>query len=174
MLKIGKPRKCCRNIWNNKYFFRLNHFIFNISYPCIITYETFRICIYIINTIRCREVKRHSFNIQEWSFTKISRFHYHKWAHSTSRFVWKALFLTSLQTSHKSCQQYINESKFLIRLPLMKGMFDARKNFCKPMYFDLSVYSKATPTPLKVRSLIKLHCNGKKVRDSCCLSLEGG
>ena len=57
----------------------------------------------------------------------------------------------------------------------MKGMFDARKNFCNPMYFDLSVYSKATPTPLlKVRSLIKLHCNGKKVRDSCCLSLEGG
>ena len=83
----------------------------------------------------------------KFPFRIISRLHYHKWAHSTSRFVWKALFLTSLQTSHKSCQQYINESKFLIRLPLMKGMFDARKNFCIPMYFDLSVYSKATPTP---------------------------
>jgi len=34
ILKIEKPRKWCRNIWTNKYFFRLNHIIFNISYPC--------------------------------------------------------------------------------------------------------------------------------------------
>ena len=72
-----------------------------------------------------------------------------------------------------SSRREILVSKFLD--PPLKGMFDARKNFCNPMYFDLSVYSKATPSPpLKVRSLIKLHCNGKKVRDSCCLSLEGG
>ena len=34
ILKIEKPRKWCRNIWTNKYFFRLNHVTFNISYPC--------------------------------------------------------------------------------------------------------------------------------------------
>ena len=45
----------------------------------------------------------------KFPFRIISRLHYHKWAHSTSRFVWKALFLASLQTSQKSCQQYINE-----------------------------------------------------------------
>ena len=33
ILKIEKPRKWCRNIWTNKYFFRLNHVTFNISYP---------------------------------------------------------------------------------------------------------------------------------------------
>ena len=146
-----------------------------ILHSCIITYETFRISIYIINTIGVLKLKNVRLTFKNDHLLKLVGFTITN-EPIQPQDLFERHFSWLLCRLLKRCQQYINESKFLIRLPLMKGMFDARKNFCNPMYFDLSVYSKATPSPLllKVRSLIKLHCNGKKVRDSCCLSLEGG